>query len=132
MPGLLKNISFSLAIILIFTSCGHVRVKYEAKVKKKEESAVYSFTRSYRVGQSDRLFCALSFVLAGGWCWSYLFYPSQDIREDINYEAEDMIQQKIGPDFIVLHRTIERESFKYAEDEAYFIYDGNKVDNPPL
>lgn len=118
--------------LLNVSACSSVRIKYEAKVQKNDEDAKFVYYKSFRVGHSDRFFCAVTVWLAGGWCWSYLFYPSQDMEEDITSEAQFVLQNKIGKKYKTKSEHIERHSYDKDSDVNYFIYEGKEYNKSPI
>jgi len=128
----------SFLIIFILVSCSHVRLKYEAQVStvdpktREEKKSDYVYYKSYEVGGLNQFICGLTAVIWGGWCWSYLGYPTEQMKEDLKYAAEDDLFHKLGKHHFVEEMEVTRHGYYEDGDLSYFIMDGKEYKQLPF
>lgn len=125
-------------LLLTLSACSHVRLKYEAQVSarhpesKIEQKSEYVYYKSFEVGALNQFACGLTAVVWGGWCWSYLGYPTESMIEDLKFAAEDDLHHKLGKHHQVEEMKVERHGFDEDGDLSYFIVDGKEYKKLPF
>lgn len=114
------NRKFFTKLIFVFlfcfslTSCSSVRVKYKATIIDDYfESAEFEYERSLSAKKTQRM-CMLTFFALGGFCWSYLTLPSEQMQSEVASGALAQIEKIFGPNNF-RHRNIEIKRFGWSQ-----------------
>ncbi len=114
----LMKLSFYLLLFFV-VSCSTARFRYETKIDLEDGSkAQYSYEKSYEV-KSDQLWCIITGVFYGGWCWAYLAMPRDSQSSQLKNDAKTkLVELTKRNDLKLLNGNISRTSWDDKEESV--------------
>jgi hypothetical protein len=88
-----QKIPIWILVILFTLTVSCQSIEYRSKVLIDNKSRSVKYKTSYGTGDHFWL-CAGTWMLAGGWCWNYLFMPTDHHKNLAKWEIKQKILQK--------------------------------------
>jgi hypothetical protein len=124
-------------ILFLFSSCRHLTLSYDAKVKgKKKGVALVEYKKSYRKKELS-ISCWLTFWIYGGTCWGYALRPWSNDKRKIARDAKREITTAFeGDEYEIVDETIDFVSWDKEMSYNRIVFTdassrGNKKDVDP-
>jgi hypothetical protein len=125
------SLRITLLILALFAlvRCGSMQMRYTAQIKTEDgRKGEYELFASKDLNGTP-VFCAITGVIYGGWCWAYLFYPTSGDKREMAEKAKKRMDAEFGiGKYTAYDEYIERASWKNDPPEAAVKFE----ERPPL
>ena len=123
----MRKLALALLLLVFTTSCSHIRMGYDAQVKRESGAvSAYHFEKTYDTG-SMPTFCGVTAIFLGGACWFYLVMPTTPQEADVTADAKSRLEQLLSPaSYEILRPRTDRVSWE--EQPEAFELEGHQKD----
>ena len=116
---------------LILSSCSTIRIKATGEASTgNEKVGKFVYRKSIKVGAGNIVFCAITGILYGGWCWTYLGMPNSGHRAKLRRALIADLEAQTGKSNIVLDK-INMRRLSWSNEASNLEVNGIVQSNKP-
>jgi len=113
-----------IVMTLLLGSCSTIRIKATGEASSgKEKLGKFVYRKSIKVGAGNIVFCAITGIFYGGWCWTYLGMPNSGHRSKLRKALIEDLKAKTGLSSIDLDK-ISMRRLSWSNEASSLELDG--------